>query len=71
MSFRNTTSSQDNDIRRAEESNHIQNLIEIIQSLDEQISEWKSAAGEWSCETPDGLRSLRTQIDQQPESGTK
>lgn len=71
MNLRNTTVSQDDDIRQDEESNHIQNLIEIIQSLDDQITEWKSAAGEWNCETLYGLRSLRTQIGQQLEGGAR
>jgi len=56
MNIQNTTSAQDNEIRAAEASDHIQNLIAIIESLDLQLEEWQRAAGEWSCDTPEALR---------------
>lgn len=65
MNIRNTTSSQDSEIKEAEASPHIQNLVAIIESLDLQITEWKSAAGEWNCGTPEELRS---RINQLPET---
>jgi|DEB19_MinimDraft_3_1074340.scaffolds.fasta_scaffold61624_2 hypothetical protein len=65
MNIRNTTSSQDSEIKEAEASHHIQNLIAIIESLDLQITAWRSAAGEWNCDTPEELRS---RINQLPET---
>jgi hypothetical protein len=56
MSFTNTTASQDKEIAEAESANHIANLVAIIESLDSQITEWKSAASELRCSTPDQLR---------------
>ncbi len=65
MNIRNTTSSQDKEIKEAKDVPHIQNIIAIIESLDIQITEWKSAAGEWNCGTPE---ELRQRINQLPET---
>jgi len=47
----NTTNQQDREIKDADQ-NHINNLIEIIDDLDAQISAWKDAA---ECDDPDDL----------------
>lgn len=63
--LRNTTSFQDSAIKDAEASDHIQNLIAIIEDLDSQITDWSSAAKEWNCSTPE---ELRNRISQLPET---
>jgi len=63
MSFKNTTAGQDREIAEAESANHIANLVAIIESLDGQITEWKDAASELRCSTPDELRDKIRQLE--------
>ena len=51
----NTAPSQDREIAAAQTSPHIDNLVAIIESLDEKLTEWKNAARKLGCDTPDGL----------------
>ena len=62
--MKNTTSSEDLEIKAAEESSHIQNLVDIIDAMDKRIEAWRSAASQWSCDTPE---ELIQKIDQLPE----
>ena len=48
----NTTVEQDRDIREAQNSFHISNLIAIIEDMDAKISRWRDAS---SCNDPDEL----------------
>ena len=67
----NTTTAQDRAIADAQTSEHIQNLVAIIESLDETITEWKNAAGKLGCETPDGLVEVADKILAPEEQGTR
>jgi hypothetical protein len=59
--FTNTTGSQNRKINAARLTNHIVNLIAIIEDLDNQLTEWKKAADNGAgCDTPDELRTLLT-----------
>ena len=59
--FTNITKMQDVKIDAARLTNHIGNLISIIEDLDNQLTEWKKAADNGAgCDTPDELRTLLT-----------
>ena len=49
----NTTVEQDKAIEAAESNDHISNLTDVIDSLDEQISSWRNASG---CDSPEELK---------------
>lgn len=57
-----TTPSQDREITNAQTSPHIQNLVAIIESLDEKITEWEDAAKKLGCDTPEGLAEAADKI---------
>lgn len=61
--FTNTTGSQNRKINAARLTNHIVNLIAIIEDLDNQLTEWKKAADNGlGCDTPDELRNFINNI---------
>ena len=55
----NTSPEQDRQVKAAQSSDHLLNLLDIIEDLDGQLTEWKAAADAGSgCDTPEGLRSF-------------
>ncbi len=49
----NTSTQQDSQIREAQSSSHIDNLVAIIEDLDAQIVQWKEAS---DCDSPEDLK---------------
>lgn len=48
----NTSTQQDRQIQDAESSDHIRNLVAIIEDMDSQIVKWKEAS---NCDSPEDL----------------
>ena len=51
---KNTTTEQDREIKAAQSSDHVSNLVAIIEDLDGQLAAWKDAA---DCTEPSELKS--------------
>jgi hypothetical protein len=63
MQLQNTTGNQDRAITSAQGASDIDNLIEIIQDLDQQITDWIQAAQSADCSTPEQLEEFLSRIE--------
>jgi hypothetical protein len=61
----NTTTEQDREIKAAQSSDHVSNLVAIIEDLDAQLAAWKDAA---DCSEPSELKSKLERMDKTLDS---
>jgi hypothetical protein len=61
----NTTIEQDLEIKAAQSSDHVSNLVAIIEDLDAQLAAWKDAS---DCTEPSELKSKLERMDKTLDS---